>query len=295
MNTGTPLDLTPFGSVLQGIGILYWLLALGGLIAALIQPKRWWGKALAVTCILVGFGWMPVRMGWQEYQARKRVDVATAHFEMRCKSAGEKIARTVENVDGLFIVNQRPSEVNFSDQYKLDDPYGHLGSGDNYIRLFLRGRATRPMKIGEVASPSDLVRYQFVETASEGEGAVLRYTTPMGKVQSESITRNGGGVVPLDREAVTERAARYGIEWADISTPEDRSYWVAGSRLRIIDLVSHDVIAERIGYMFDRGLGDTTNGRSPWAFARANACPALDEKTFYFFDRVLIPIKGETK
>ena len=274
MLTGTPLDLTSFGAVLQGIGLLYWLVVLAALALVLWKVKGWLWKALlatAVLAIMVGPVAVHVmRRNSEQQQAKVKLDEAMASFEMRCKSAGEKIARTVENVDGLLIVNQRPSEVNFSDQYKLDDPYGYLGSGDNYIRLFLRGRATRPMKIGEVASPSDLVRYQFVETASEGDHSIFRYTTPMGKVQSESITRNGGGVVPLDRKAVTERAARYGIEWADISTLEDRNHWIAGSRLRIIDLVSHDVIAERIGYMFDRGLGDTTNGRSPWAFARAN-------------------------
>ena len=298
MNTGTPLDLTPFGSVLQGIGLLYWLTVLAAVTLVLWKVKGLLPKILFATVVLaITVGPVAVyelQRSDERQQSKARLDTAMARFQMRCKSAGETIDRTVENVDGLFIVNQRPKGINFADQYKLDDPYGETGSGDNYIRLFLRGRPTRPLKIGDTANPNDLVRYQFVETASEDGGSIFRYTTPMGKVQSESVARNGGGIVPLDRRPVTDRTAKYGIAWADISTQEDRSLWIAGSRLQIIDLVSRAVIAERIGYMFDRGLGDTNGGRSPWAMARENACPPLDESTFYFFDRVLKSTMGET-
>lgn len=39
MNTGTPLDLTPFGSVLQGIGLLYWLTVLAAVTLVLWKVK----------------------------------------------------------------------------------------------------------------------------------------------------------------------------------------------------------------------------------------------------------------
>jgi hypothetical protein len=34
-------------------------------------------------------------------------------------------------------------------------------------------------------------------------------------------------------------------------------------------------MAERIGYMMDRGQGNRSGGRSPWLFAADNACPGF--------------------
>jgi hypothetical protein len=66
---------------------------------------------------------------------------------------------------------------------------------------------------------------------------------------------------------------RYGVTYDDISTREERDYWIAGSSLKVIDLPTNEVMAERIGYMMDRGQGDRGGGRSPWLFAKNNACP----------------------
>jgi hypothetical protein len=41
----------------------------------------------------------------------------------------------------------------------------------------------------------------------------------------------------------------------------------------VIDLETNEVMAERIGYMMDRGQGNNSGGRSPWLFAVDNACP----------------------
>ncbi len=41
----------------------------------------------------------------------------------------------------------------------------------------------------------------------------------------------------------------------------------------MIDLQTNQVMAERIGYMVDRGQGNTNSGRSAWLFAADNACP----------------------
>ncbi|MBK7022991.1 MAG: hypothetical protein IPH41_05590 [Sulfuritalea sp.] len=49
--------------------------------------------------------------------------------------------------------------------------------------------------------------------------------------------------------------------------------WIAGSSLKVIDLRTNEVMAERIGYMMDRGQGNTSGGRSPWLLAADNACP----------------------
>jgi hypothetical protein len=288
--------------LLQATGIAFIVLSLIGIALALWLPKKWWGKLLAVAAVAFLIS-IPVRQGKQEVKQQEvkvddfkvRYAKAKALFEKRCETAGEKIYKTVEGVEGVFILRPRTEELNYSDQFKLDDPYGYAGSGEDYLKLFVRGRTTVPAKTGEIIDPSKVVSYRFVEIFDETGKGFYRYTTTMSKEESERFTRNGGGVVPLGRTATQVRKAKYGITWADISTNEDRQSWIAGSSLKIIDLQTNDVIAERIGYMFDKGLGNTSGGRSPWSVARDNACPSLDEKTFYFFDRVIKPTGESSK
>jgi hypothetical protein len=245
---------------------------------------------IALTSILPIQGLQEIRA--QQAKAdefKQRYEKAKALFDERCKTAGEKIYRTVEGVEGVFLMNLRNESVNFSDQYKQNDPYGYSGTGDDYIKLFIRGRSTVPTTIGKTVDSKNIVTYNYAEAPSPDGKGFVRYTTITPKEDSERITRNGGGTVPITKTMVSQRSAKFGVAWSDISTKQDRDYWIAGGSLKIVDLSNNEVIAERIGYMFDKGLGNTAGGRSPWAFARDNACPTLDEKNFYFFDRVLKP------
>src|SRR5882672_4180323 len=161
--SGGPIDLTPFGSVLTGLGILYWLVAAGAVFAALKLPKTRRGKSIAAVVVVAVFGYMPASIGWQAFQARSRLNAAMNQFDLRCKRAGEKINRRIVDVEGIFLLRPRLTPINFSNQYVLDDPYGYAGTGDDYVRLFLRGRPTKSVPIGERANANDLIRYRFVE------------------------------------------------------------------------------------------------------------------------------------
>lgn len=283
-----------------GWGYLIIVLIVLGLVLWLIKGKT--AKTVAFLIVL-GLGSILPIQGYTGYAKERaaanayheRLAKAQALFDERCKTAGERIYKTVENVEGIFVIKPRVEDVNFSQQFKLDDPYGYAGKGEGYLKLFIRGRSTVPTKIGEIVPSNKVVSYLYVEVANESGNGFYRYTTNMNKDESERITRNGGGVMPLLKEPTSTRKARYGITWDDISTEVDRQNWIAGSSQKIIDLQTNEVIAERVGYMFDRGLGDTSGGRSPWASARDNACPPLNENTFYFFDRVIKPVQDAKK
>jgi hypothetical protein len=77
----------------------------------------------------------------------------------------------------------------------------------------------------------------------------------------------------LDRVPASGALPRYGVTYDDISTREEREYWIAGSSLKVVDLQTNEVIAERIGYMVDWAQGNSSGGRSPWLRAANNACP----------------------
>ena len=280
MLTGTPLDLTPFGSVLTGIGVVYWLLAFGALIVAVKVPKSRRGKLFAALVVLCIFGYLPASGIVRTYVARNTLAEATAHFEMRCKTAGEKITRSVENVDGVAWMKWRDKRdvKDDYDQFKLSDPYGRDCHAEECIEQLLR--ATKGLNLDPSRKEPFHTGYRFVESVDPTTKQLHRYTRQLYRPHdreakyTETLVR--AELVP---EVIKERTARYGITWEDISTREDRERWIAGGSLKVIDLQSKEVIGERIGFMMDRALGSRDGFRSPWLAAPAFACPPFPKAT----------------
>jgi len=318
MLTGTPLDLTPFGALLSGIGLIYWVLAALGLWWAFRGPARWRTKLLRAIPVVVLFGFIPGRMGWEQFQARRHLNTAVALFQERCKSAGEKISRTVENVDGIVWMKWREkisNADNFADQFKLNDPYGQDCGAEDCIANLLRVTA------GATLNPEEAKRhgtgYRFVETTDPRDGQRYRYTARLEQGWNpEAIDRykkeKGGDLPPysyqfkVSRVPIEKYSASYGATWDDISTREDRQHWIAGGSMKVIDLQTNEVIAERLGYMVDQGQGSQAGFRSPWLFAQQFACPEFAQigpsdsrrqhtgrETRDFTSKVLQPTTGE--
>ena len=243
---------------------------------------------------------------------KARLAKAEAMFAERCKKSGEFIHRTAENVEGVFLMKVRMRH-NHGDQYRMSDPFGHDSTGNDYFKSFLVGRdkdgwqtSTRP-----VASKG----YRYVEALDEKDGKRYRYTGSMKSVGRKDVTAKGVQMAlernpnydlniyayVLDKLPAPGPMPRYGITYDDISTREERDYWIAGSSLKVIDLKTNEVMAERIGYMMDRGQGNTSGGRSPWLLAADNACPEFPpgggghkypvEQTRRFVEKSLKPIQ----
>ncbi|MDI1267792.1 MAG: hypothetical protein PSV40_01635 [Polaromonas sp.] len=234
-------------------------------------------------------------------QTSERQAKAQAMFAERCKTAGEKIHRTVENVEGVYLLKLRPKGTNYGDQFKLDDPYGRDLDGEGYVKTFVRDsfakmrspnpRPEWPLRIG----------YSYVEVQDSRNGQRYRYTGAVKAVRKKDATalnvqmelrRNPNYDLNiyefvLDRIPAPGAAPRYGVTYDDISTHEEREYWIAGSSLKVIDLQTNEVIAERIGYMMDWAQGSQVGGRSPWLFAADNACP-----DFHRFKNPVVQTKG---
>jgi hypothetical protein len=201
--------------------------------------------------------------------AQERRVKAEAMFQERCKKSGVFIYRTAENVEGILLLKLRPEGINYRDQYKMDDPYGKDISGDDYIKTFLHARNER----GSIDN-SNVGGYLYVDAIDPQDGKRYRYT---GRIDQPWLRdkRYGEWVrkFVLDKVLTPDPAPRYGVTYDDISTREERDYWIAGSSLKVINLQTKEVMAERIGYMMDRRQGNNSGGRSPWLFAADNACP----------------------
>lgn len=294
MNFGGPIDLTPFGSLITGIGILYWLVALAAAGIAWWYPERRWVKLISAVVVLIAFIY-PMAMHvqnkrQQDNEATAQLARATALFQEQCKSAGERITRTVDNVEGVVWMKWRDSRLNPSDQFTLDDPYGHDCEGDACVIRLLR--ITRGVELNPEGAKRHSGVYDFVETVDPEDGRWYRYVGAMKLSPSwkpEEVARlkretgrdpaPNGHLVSFERKAIDKPTARYGITWDDISTRRDREHWIAGGALKVIDLQSAEVVAERIGYMIDRGQGVGRQGgfRSPWGFAENWACPEFPQ------------------
>jgi hypothetical protein len=214
--------------------------------------------------------------------AKARFAKAEAMFQERCKKAGVFIHRTAENVEGIFLLKLRPKGINYDDQYRMDDPYGRDSGGDEYIKTFF----LEPMlQANTHAKPEVLERirrehlgYRYVDAIDPKDGERYRYT---GRVeepwQRDKSYLKGYTRFILDRVSAPDPAPRYGVTYDDISTREERDYWIAGSSLRVIDLATDEIMAERVGYMMDRGQGKPGYGGSENAWLRAadHACPSF--------------------
>lgn len=230
-------------------------------------------------------------------------DRAQSLFQQRCVSAGERIHKVVKDVDGVLLLKLRAPQLNFDNQFRLDDPYGRDYLGDDYIKSFLQARHELPREIarlkGREHTPHGQIGYAFVEADNPMDGNRYRYTAVIdqpGKTDSR-FSIDYARVIMTSRVS-NNPSPRYGVTYEDISTIEDRQHWIASSSLKVLDLLTDEVIAERIGYMMDLGQGGTRGGRSPWLFAADNACPAFQGsnpalpqggQTGIFVEKVLHP------
>ncbi len=217
---------------------------------------------------------------------KARLVKAEAMFAERCKKAGVFIHRTAENVEGIFLMKLRPKDINYDDQYRMDDPYGFDVRGEGLINSFLQGR-NKHGSLAFVALTSQ--GYRYVEAIDPKDGKRYRYTGSMKAVGRMDATAFNVQVelkrnpnydlniydFVLDKAPAHGPAPRYGVTYDDISTREERDYWIAGSSLKVIDLNTNEVMAERVGYMMDRAQGNTSGGRAPWLLAANNACPSF--------------------
>jgi hypothetical protein len=224
-------------------------------------------------------------------QAAARTKIAQAKFEAYCKGAGEKITRTVEGVDGVFLLKLRPQGRNFGKQFVMDDPYGDDSNGDRFIESFMREKIHHdtPITTGGPLRNG----YRYVDALGE-DGQRYRYTGRwIEPWQTDKSYLQGYKKFVMDKNPATAPAPRYGVTYDDISTHEDREYWIAGSSLRVIDLQTNEVIAERIGYMWDPGQGNNSGGRSPWAAAADYACPGFIKRFGGYKPRVPAAVMQE--
>lgn len=253
----------------------------------------------AVRCVLITLltSGLAACAGIGQPSASDRLATAQAMFAQRCQTAGEKIYRTVDNVEGIYLLKLRPVGASYANQFALTDPYGNDVDGDGYIATFLRG-SYDPDGLCVLRGLKCPFGYAFVEALDSMDGKRYHYTGRLEEPwQNDKAYLKGYIRFVMDKTLATSELPRYGVTYEDISTQEEREHWIAGSSLKVIDLQSNEVIAERLGYMMDPGQGSRGGGRAPWQMAVSHACPAFPGvhsqaqigQTDRFVEKVLLP------
>lgn len=280
------IELTGIGNILRGMSFLYWLLAIAALALVAWKVKRWVYKAIGIVVVAGLFGYLPIQ-AWMEAQKREAyAREAWAYFKKLCdEKSGEKIYKTFPGVKSVLVVKPLPpaSDKDHFDQFWYGDPYSASATSDRATYAATRLTMARRHRSGTGIQEG----LDFVETKNESGDGYTRINRPE--------SNNKLSV----REQIQRPVSRFGVSWEDISKPEDRKYWVAASRFRVIDLSDNSIVGERIGYLIENGFGSTSGGRRPWLTSRGigpngRSCPdAHDATDLWFITSVFKNDKGQ--
>lgn len=261
------------------VGTIYYglMFILAGffLLLALIFHKQAKGFFIAAACIVVLFVvviplWARLSLKIIESKerpikeaAKKRYNEAKAVFDEQCKKAGEKIYRTVDNVDGVMLLKVRGRE-----KYEIDKNFWALVADPMWSHA----------AIAEVESSSGAYiasflgfgekKYSFVDVLKE-DGNISRY-----------LDYKGHGDIDEERDGVIKNPsdpARYAVTYENNVDPELRKHWVAGVTIKIIDRQTNELLAEKTIFTFEPGLGSTVTGIQPWTYNPVH-CPELKDR-----------------
>lgn len=196
------------------------------------------------------------------------------YFDHLCKTeAGEFIYRTVENVEGIYMMRPRKEATDYELEhlYAMEDPYGQV--------------------LGEDKLPQDayvqpaMGKYQFLEVPMGGsERKHKRY------FRNERLNNDRKFQTAIDgkavflpyivaEEIVEIRKSRYGYTWRGIERQHDRESGIAGGELIVLDLNTAEVVAVRRGFIRS---GWMKNATGIW-WLTGRTCPSQGARREHFF------------
>ncbi|MGM9483290.1 hypothetical protein ACS5PN_18990 [Roseateles sp. NT4] len=275
-----------------------------------IPRRRWATLALALLPLTMGLAACGERQADKEARLRgERYAIAKAVFEERCKTSGVLVKGVVKDVDGIELTKLR-GEIPWGGKEYFDPMYPEAAMaaehrGDDYIKQFLMSEfrdALHPEQRGQLAphlthNVQQLLPpvrgYRFVEYVND---AGTRFRCEATWKDGESNWTTG----QHQCAPVASSSARYALDYEDIVDSADRELWIAGTKLKVIDKASGEVIAKLTRFVWDSGFGGSSTGRWPWSYASTSGsgdCPNVsgvkNDISRKFVDTVLVPRRQE--
>lgn len=265
-------------------------------------------RLLALALVLAASGCQSVSNTPQNPEVVAMAKAGKAYFEEKCKTvAGEKIYRTVLDVEGVLLMKVRPRKT----ETELQDPmwpgaaFALEATGDEYINTFLGyehgheykpsewpvGKVIPPEKRGYIQPdkrPGGLPGYRYVDVMDGKDGQRVRVTQRSDEPwQYDKAYLKGYIRYFLDKNPTSTPAPRYGVTFEDHVIPQERAMGVGSSTVKVIDLSTNEVLGEVVRYAYrPRGLRLTE-------WLTADKCPGYpygaSAATRKFVDQVLKP------
>jgi hypothetical protein len=258
------------------------------LLVAVRLPKSGWGKAIAAAVVIGLASILPLQAKKEIDQSQVNADEfkvryakAKALFDERCKTAGEKIYKTVENVEGIQLLKVRKYS---GGELSTDINATSQTYGDGFIQSFLVFEQDRGDSFRQLAFDRNSTKkpgYRYVVANDPKDNRPYRY----------SIDEN----LSLKRSEVIGALPRYALTFDEPVKPEERAYWIATSITKVLDLQTNEVLGEAIQFVIDPGQGSRAGQRTPWLFAQGcNSTTRYNPTSDRFFaDQILKPIQGK--
>jgi hypothetical protein len=227
----------------------------------------------------------------------EKIAKAEAIYNKACKNiAGEKIYKTVPNVEGILLMKVRPvtGQKEWGDPYWPGAAFSREAEGDSYIMSFLgyeqatsangkwlpithehRGYINRDYNPKNV---SNLPGYRWADVVDEKDGKRYRYTLVkkiVGRLDPSShnvqvdlrrdpnMDLNVYRTV-LDRQPAPDPAPRYAVTYEDHVRPEERELWVASGTVKVLDLKTKEVLGELVRYVMSYVHVASSRNVGPW-------------------------------
>jgi hypothetical protein len=206
------------------------------------------------------------------------------YFDHLCKTeAGEFIYKTVENVEGLYMMRPRKeaSDYELEHLYALEDPYDATDDPNPYDYF--------------IQPPFG--QYQFIELPypkdeKDSLQPYVRYFRGSEKESKKDYvymdgTRSHRVPYIVKTEGVPSLKSRYGYIWREIARPHDRELGIVGGELIVMNLQTNDVLGVRRGFIRSGGVRNLTG---IW-WLGGQICPVKKAlSTAQFIQKTLRPI-----
>ncbi len=279
------LKMSGFEALFSILGSLYLLLALVAVCIAIWKGKTRPRKLIHAGVVLAVFMAPIAPEIYRSIEYRGRLAKASALFEERCKTAGEKVYKSVEGVEGVLLANIRVDDVaaNRANPMWVNAALPNEHGGEWYVISFLGWEQRYGERPGPVnLNPTPHPGYRYVDVAAQN-GRFTRYAL----VEKET---NVGKRWVLGPGVPQAQPTRFSVGFENMVLPDDRKHWVASTRLTVVDTENGELLGERTSYSFEPGLGSADGLRQPWGFAIG--CPAFvnGAQTRLFVEHILKPV-----
>ena len=292
-----------YWGVMLFILIVIWLVILWRIKSG----HRWWIGGLATVLVVSSFS-LPIFKSIQKDKQKVVVKnekylAAKAVFDERCKDAGYKIYKTVEDVEGVTLLNVWPREKRKEDQMWEYAGLPKAFGGDSYIRGFLLWREwdyqikdyyldgqgfasnkrTIPYSAKEAQRYKAVNSYQYVDVWHVADWQNQGYQ----RYQFKDL-------YDLDEITTTaiKKPSRYTVEFENPIIPADRKIWLATTKAFVKDQQTGELLGEATWHSLHGGQG-VKKYSTTGMWDRATVCPDIANSQHspiqYFVLKVLKP------